>query len=86
LLAHYAAGCKSQGNSTVTTKYTDVQADQALSKQALHDLGMAYARAVDRADASLMASVFHDDATVVTGVFSGNAAEYAVKIAAFWKQ
>jgi hypothetical protein len=80
LLAHYAAGFKSQENSNVASEHSDARIDQALSKQALHDLGVAYARAVDRADASLMASVFHEDATVVTGVFNGNAAEYAVKI------
>jgi hypothetical protein len=85
LLAHYAADFKSQRNSTVTT-YTDAQADQALSKQALHDLGMAYARAIDRADASLMASIFHDDATVVSGVFNGSAAEFAARIAAFVRE
>jgi len=85
LLAQYAAGFKSQRNSTVTT-YTDAQTDQALSKQALHDLGMAYARAIDRADASLMASIFHEDATVVSGVFNGNAAEFAVKITAFVRE
>ncbi len=66
--------------------YTDAQTDQALSKQALHDLGMAYARAIDRADASLMASIFHEDATVVSGVFNGNAAEFAVKITAFVRE
>ena len=86
LLAHYAAGFKSQGNSNVTTTYTDAQTDQLLSKQALHDLGMAYARAIDRADASLMASIFHEDATVVSGVFNGNAAEFAVKITAFVRE
>jgi hypothetical protein len=86
LLAHYAAGFKSGGNAKVTTQHTAAQIDHALSKQALHELSMTYARAVDRADASLMASVFHDDASVVTGVFNGNAQEFAQKIVSYVRE
>jgi ketosteroid isomerase-like protein len=86
LLAHYAAGFKSRGNENVTTQHTEAQIDHALSKQALHELSMTYARAIDRADASLMASVFHDDATVVTGVFNGNAREFAQKIVGYVRE
>ena len=51
--------------------------DAALSRQALHDLLMSYCRAADRADGELMASIFHDDASVVAGASNGPAAEFA---------
>jgi ketosteroid isomerase-like protein len=70
----------------VTSKDIGSQLDVALAKQALHELNMAYARAADRADAALMASIFHDDATVVTGLVNGTAADYAVKITSFVRE
>ena len=51
--------------------------DLALSRQALHELSMAYCRGADRADAALLASAFHEDASVVTGAYNGPAAEFA---------
>jgi ketosteroid isomerase-like protein len=86
LLAQYAAGFQFRRISKVNTQSSDSRIDHALSKQALHELCMAYARAVDRADARLMASIFHEDATVVTGIFNGNAREYAQKITAFVRE
>jgi hypothetical protein len=47
---------------------------------------MAYARAADRADADLMASLFHEDATVVTGAFNCSGPEYAGKVTEFIRQ
>ena len=58
------------------------EVDQALAKQALHDLGMTYARAVDRGDEALLASVFHPDAEVIAGVIDGIAPDYARDIVA----
>jgi hypothetical protein len=72
--------------SKVTTRITDPQVHDAIAKQALHDLSMAYARAVDRADAALMRSIFHEDSTVVTGVFNGSGQDFAVKITAFVRE
>jgi len=83
LLALYAAGINSQENSTVTTKDADAQLHKVLTRQSLHDLNMAYARAADRADAELMASVFHEDAKVVSGVFNCTGAQYARDVTAF---
>jgi len=49
----------------------------ALARQDVHDLIMAQARATDRRDEALLASLWHDGATVDIGaVFSGPAAEY----------
>jgi hypothetical protein len=86
LLAHHAASFQYQEDSAMTTLETDALLDQALSKEALHDLNMAYARAVDRADADLMASVFHSDSSVVTGIFNGSGPEFAVRITSFVRE
>jgi len=56
--------------------------DLALSRQALHELGMAYCRGADRADEALLASVFHDDAVVVAGAFNGKARDFARDVTA----
>ena len=56
------------------------QLDRALAKIDIHELLMAYARGVDRADRELLASVFHPDATVISGVFNGNAQDFAREI------
>jgi hypothetical protein len=45
--------------------------DQAVSKQALHELNAAYCRAADRADDALMHSLWHPDAKVSYGEYSG---------------
>ena len=56
--------------------------EEAIAKQALHDLVANYARAADRADEALMASVFHPDAEIVTGVIDARAPDYARDITA----
>jgi hypothetical protein len=50
--------------------------DRIESRQALHELNTTYARAADRGDAALLASVYHPEATVVSGKFEGLAAEF----------
>lgn len=82
LLAQHAAAFSSQGAHTVA-QASDLMLNIALSREALHELNMAYARAADRADATLMASLFHDDATVVSGLFNGNGQMYAHEITRF---
>lgn len=57
--------------------------DAALSRLAIHDLGMAYCRGVDRADAELLKSIFHEDSTVISGVINGSGAEFAEQVTAF---
>ncbi len=51
--------------------------DDALAKQALHDLVATYSRGVDRGDTALLASAFHEDADVITGVIDGKAPDFA---------
>jgi hypothetical protein len=54
----------------------DVQA--LLDKQALYELAVRYARAIDRRDRSLLLSVYHDDAIDDHGVmFKGSPAAFA---------
>ncbi len=61
------------------------QLDEALAKIAVHDLLMAYARGVDRADTELLESIFHPEARVISGVFNGSGREFAQVIAGYVK-
>lgn len=54
--------------------------DSVISRQQIADLTMAYCRGVDRADAELLATIFHSDATVISGAFNGNGQEFATSI------
>ncbi len=56
--------------------------EDAVAKQALHDLVVTYARGVDRGDEALLASVFHPNADVVTGVIDGKGPDYARDVVA----
>lgn len=56
--------------------------ETVIAKQALHDLIATYARGVDRADATVLASVFHADAQVVTGIIDGAAPDYVRNVVA----
>lgn len=84
LLASAAAGLdRAEKTQMSANAISDEAIDQALSRQALHDLSMAYARAADRADAELMESLFHEDATVISGVVNGDGKRFARDIVAF---
>jgi hypothetical protein len=54
--------------------------DGLVSRQRIHDLLMAYCRAVDRGDEALLALLFHADATVVSGASNGPAATFAAEV------
>lgn len=60
----------------------DASLDAALSREAIRRLLTGYCRAVDRADEALMASLFWDDAEVVSGVSNGSAADFAREVIA----
>ena len=81
--AFAVAQFKRSGERPMTDKISDAQIDAILSKQSLHELSMAYARAADRADAALMASLFQEDSTVIAGVSNGSGAEFAAGVTAF---
>lgn len=83
LLTLHRAEIRSRGEPAVMSDRTDAaRLDAALSRLAIHDLAMAYARGVDRADADLLKSIFHADATVVAGAFNGPAAHFAEHVTA----
>ena len=53
-----------------------VKNDDALTKQEIFELSCRYMRSLDRLDAELRHTVFHDDATVDYGFFKGPAREF----------
>lgn len=62
----------------------DPQLREALDKQALHDLTMLYCRAVDRHDIALLPQVFHDDAEIQHGDFTGTPDAFAQHVPALF--
>lgn len=57
---------------------SDAELHALLAKQALHELSMRYARAIDRRDQALLLSVYHEDAIDHHGtLFKGSPQAYA---------
>ncbi len=84
LLAFHSA---SAGAITMTaTPNREAALEAALARAEIHDLLMAYARGVDRADEALLASIFTDDSTVISGVVNGPGAAFARDITAFVRE
>lgn len=86
LLAFHAACARPNGsrNTAMSAPETrEAALDAALARAEIHDLCMAYARGVDRADADLLASIFTDDSTVISGVVNGSGKDFARDITAF---
>ena len=84
LLAFHAAEIASRAKGPAAmTEPSDAALADALARAEIHDLCMAYARGVDRADRQLLASIFSEDAVVVTGAVNGSGAEFAEKICDF---
>lgn len=60
----------------------DMTTDEAVSRQQIAALTLAYCRGIDRADEALLKSIFHDDSIVVSGAFDGNGQQFAAEICA----
>lgn len=75
LAHHHAASLAVQGTTPMTPDATAL--DQAVSRLAIHDLVMTYCRGVDRADADMLASIFWEDGSVVSGIVNGSGADFA---------
>lgn len=85
LLAHHHASSQSLQKAdpmTADPAALDAALDAALSRDAIRRLVTTYCRGADRADAALLASVFWDDATVISGVSNGGSGAFATDIAA----
>ncbi|MFM5886204.1 MAG: nuclear transport factor 2 family protein [Novosphingobium sp.] len=82
LLAQHEAANRSLQKARPMT--ADTQAlDAALSRDAIRLLLTGYCRGVDRGDKDLLASVFWDDSTVVSGVVNASGPEFAATIVDF---
>ena len=81
LARHKAASRKLQRAMPMNVDAADL--DAALSRDAIHLLLTRYCRAVDRGDEALMASIFWDDAEVVSGICNGSGAEFARAVVAY---
>lgn len=82
LIAHHRAAARPLQEA----RPMDIDAaalDAALSREAIRSLVYGYCRAADRADADLMASLFWEDATVISGVTNGSAADFAREVVAY---
>lgn len=82
LLVQAAARMTNNGGRPMSAQEPGAEIDALLSKQAIQELIMAYARGVDRADEALLASLFHEDAVVVSGIVNGSGARFARDICA----
>jgi response regulator of citrate/malate metabolism len=82
--------CKTPGNTLLITHASQKKSqleddqmnerdrlDQVLSHQAITELGCRYARGVDRGDAEIIMSAFHDDAAIVSGLVNGSARDFS---------
>lgn len=81
LLAFHEAASRSPQKAAPMTPDT-AALDAALSRDAIRHLLTAYCRGVDRADAELVASVFWEDAAIVSGVGNGGPAAFARDVVA----
>ncbi|MFC0204334.1 nuclear transport factor 2 family protein [Novosphingobium soli] len=79
--AHHAHSNEGPGGQTAMT-HDAAAVDAVISRQQIADLTMAYCRGVDRADAGLLAGVFHEDSTIVSGAFNGRGQDFAEAICA----
>ena len=69
-----ACGCEREDVSGGAAGHdVDARVAQLLAKQDILELSVRYMRALDRLDAPLQLSVFHDDATTDYGFFRGTA-------------
>jgi len=82
LLAHHEASARTlQKAMPMTADQADL--DAALSRDAIRQLLTRYCRGVDRGDAELLASIFWDDADVISGIVNGKGADFAREIVAY---
>jgi SnoaL-like domain len=76
LLAHHDASSRPlHGANPMPANHSAL--DAALSRDAIRLLLTGYSRGVDRGDKALLASIFWEDSTVISGVVNASGAEFA---------
>lgn len=76
LLAHHEAASRTLQGATPMS--ADAAAlDEALSRDAIRKLVTGYSRGVDRGDKELLASIFWDDSTVISGLVNASGPVFA---------
>lgn len=84
LLAFHAAEIAARPKgATAMSQPSETALADAMARAEIHDLCMAYARGVDRADRALLAAIFSEDAVVISGAVNGSGAEFASAICDF---
>ncbi|MFA7585235.1 MAG: nuclear transport factor 2 family protein [Novosphingobium sp.] len=81
LIAHHEASSRTLQKASPMTP-DSAALDAALSRDAIRALVTGYCRAADRADAELMASLFWEDANVISGIVNGTGADFATAVTA----
>lgn len=82
LLAHHEAASRQLQKAPAMPADT-AALGAALARDEIRHLLTGYCRGVDRADEALLASVFWDDADVISGVVNGRAADFAHRIVGY---
>jgi uncharacterized protein (TIGR02246 family) len=86
LLAKYEASTRHLQKArpmTADAAALDAALDTALARDAIRRLVTGYCRAADRADAELMASLFWEDAHVISGIVNGSGQDFAIAVTAY---
>ncbi len=76
LLAHHDASTRSLQKAKAMS-HPDTALDAALSRDAIRLLLCGYSRGIDRGDKELLASIFWEDSTVISGVVNSSGAAFA---------
>jgi uncharacterized protein (TIGR02246 family) len=76
ILAHHAASARLQQKAKPMSA-DHAALDAALSRDAIRTLLTRYCRGVDRGDKALLASIYWDDSTVISGLVNASGAEFA---------
>lgn len=82
LLAHHKASTRSLQKAPAMSA-DPTALDAALAREDIRRLVTTYCRAVDRADEAMMASIFWDDANVISGIVNGEGAAFARDVTAY---
>lgn len=82
LLAHHDASTRLL-QKVIPMAPDEAALDAALAREAIRQLVAGYCRGIDRADEALLASLFWEDATVISGIVNGGAPDFARGVTAF---